>query len=283
VTAADSASGSSLTLPRFPWLDLATRPSTEEENQTERAEEPEPDEIETDRDSFTPAVSTAPRGRFILESAYSFLNNSGGPETHSFPEMLLRYGLTKRIEFRLGWNYEVGGGANVVSELEGGEGLVENGRVARESRILYGIKARINEQQNWLPESTLLVQAFTPTSGDVTATLMVATYVFGWNFPNRWKLDASIRYGMGSDEVDRFDVWAPSIVLKIPVQERIKLHAEYFGLISSERAEPFSFHFFSPGIHYLLNDDFEFGIRLGWGLNDQSARFFTNVGFGYRF
>src|SRR4051812_13003374 len=30
-------------------------------------------EIETDRDSFTPATSTAGRGRLIVESAYSFL------------------------------------------------------------------------------------------------------------------------------------------------------------------------------------------------------------------
>src|SRR5262245_21325490 len=49
-------------------------------------EEPrERDEIETDRDSFTPAVTTAGRGRLIFESAYTFLDNRGVKETHSFP------------------------------------------------------------------------------------------------------------------------------------------------------------------------------------------------------
>src|SRR5262245_51228429 len=37
--------------------------------------EGEPDEIETDRDSFTPATTLAGRGRLIVESAYSFIDN----------------------------------------------------------------------------------------------------------------------------------------------------------------------------------------------------------------
>jgi hypothetical protein len=81
------------------------------------------DEIETDRDSFTPAISTAGRGRLIVESAYSFLDNRHVPETHSFPELLLRYGVAERVELRLGWNYEVGGAGNDTSGSQGGEGL----------------------------------------------------------------------------------------------------------------------------------------------------------------
>src|SRR5262249_57778444 len=115
-------------------------------------------------------------------------DNRRVPETHSFPELLLRYGLTKRLELRLGWNYEVGSG---------------------------------NE-----------------TSGSVG---------------------------------------------KVPVGERWNVHAEYFGLFSRNKEQEFSKHFISPGAHYLITDDFEVGVRVGWGLNDQSARFFTNAGFGLRF
>jgi hypothetical protein len=54
----------------------------------ERRGESERDEIETDRDSFTPATTIAPRGRLIVESAYSFVDNRGFAETHSFPETI---------------------------------------------------------------------------------------------------------------------------------------------------------------------------------------------------
>jgi hypothetical protein len=36
-------------------------------------------------------------------------------------------------------------------------------------------------------------------------------------------------------------------------------------------------------VHYLVTPDLEVGVRVGWGLNDQSARFFSNAGFGWRF
>jgi hypothetical protein len=80
-----------------------------DEGRSEKSE----DRIETDRDSFTPATKLAGQGRFILETAYSFLDNRAKPETHSFPEMLVRFGLLKRLELRVGWNYEVGGGGDV--------------------------------------------------------------------------------------------------------------------------------------------------------------------------
>jgi hypothetical protein len=53
--------------------------------------------------------------------------------------------------------------------------------------------------------------------------------------------------------------------------------------ISEDRQTNFNRHFFSPGMHYLITPNLELGLRVGWGLNEQSARFFSNVGFGLLF
>jgi hypothetical protein len=242
------------------------------------------DAIETDRDSFTPATTTAGRRRLIVESAYSFTDNRVVKETHSFPELLFRYGLTERLELRLGWNYEVGGAGNDISGVDvSEENLPLESTVERESRIAYGLKFRVTDQMEWMPRSAVILQGFSPTTGKEMDTQFVGTYVFGWELPHRWQLDSAIRYATGSAEEDRFDTWAPSIVLKVPVRERLNVHAEYFGIFSTSKAEDFTRHFFSPGVHYLITPDLEVGIRVGWGLNDQSARFFSNVGFGWRF
>jgi hypothetical protein len=71
------------------------------------------EELETDRDSFTPAATLIGDRRWLLESSYSFIDNRTTAESHSFPEILTRYGVTDRIEFRFGWNYEAGGGGSV--------------------------------------------------------------------------------------------------------------------------------------------------------------------------
>src|SRR5262245_48839170 len=101
----------------------------------EREARSEEEPIETDRDSFTPATTTAGRGRLIVESAYSFLDNRGVKETHSFPELILRYGLTERIELRLGWNYEVGGAGNDTTGTDVSESDLPLAKADRKSVV----------------------------------------------------------------------------------------------------------------------------------------------------
>jgi hypothetical protein len=242
----------------------------------------EEDEIETDRDSFTPATTLAGCGRVIVEAAHTFVDNRTVPETHSFPELLVRYGASDWLELRIGWNYEVGGAGspvsgNVPDDFEEGDEL------EREHRLLYGVKAWMTEQEGWRPESVVILQGFTPTGGEATDTQLAASYVFGWALPNRWVWDSAIRYSTGSLEEDRFDVWAPSTVLKIPVGERWKVHAEYFGVFTSNRADETVQQFASPGAHYLVTSNLEIGVRVGWGLNDEAPNFFSNAGLGWRY
>jgi hypothetical protein len=253
---------------------------------TERPEG-EREEIETDRDSFTPSTTLAPHGRLIVESAYSFLDNRGFKETHSFPEMILRYGLSERIELRLGWNMEVGGGGSEVSGSAGEGTLFDHeDNVENEHNAFYGAKFRLTDQDRRLPRSILILQGYTPTGGSEgvsTATQLFATYAAGWEFANQWRVDGAMRYGYDSERGDRFNDWAPSVVLRVPIGEKLAMHAEYFGIFTTGRERNANRQFFSPGLHTLVTPDLEIGFRLGWGLNDQSTRFFVNAGVGWQF
>ena len=249
---------------------------------SEGAEDSAEDEIETDRDSFTPATTTAGSGHVIFEGAYTFIDNRAVPETHSYPESLVRWGLGDWLEVRLGWNYEVGGAGNPVSGNVPSD-LGEETELERESRLLYGFKARVTEQDAWLPDSSVILQGFTPTSGESSNTDLSATYVFGWTLPCEAVWDSAIRYSTSSQEADNFNVWAPSTVLKVPVGEHWKVHAEYFGVFTAGRVDETSQHFFSPGGHYLVTPNLEVGMRVGWGLNNEAPNFFSNAGVGWRY
>jgi hypothetical protein len=267
-----------------PWLREAdTRPEKNENGGEERPEKRKDEEpVETDRDAFTPVTKTAGKGLFILESAYTYIDEHGVPATHSFPELLLRYGLTDRVEVRLGWNYEVGGGGNDVSGSSE-DPRADQSRLSREYRLSYGLKAALTEQNGWIPSSAFILQASTPTGGASNNTELFGTYVFGWEFANRWRWDSAIRYALASENGDHFNVWAPSTVLRIPLGERLGVHAEYFGLFSDGKSVDYVRHYISPGFRYLITPNLEVGARVGWGLNEQAARFFSNVGFGWRF
>jgi hypothetical protein len=170
-----------------------------------RAQEGEGEHFETDRDSFTPATVTVDTGRLILESGYSFIDNRDVPDSHSFPEAIARYGITDWLELRVGANYEVGGAPNSVSGNGGGVGEQETAELESEAKVLYGFKAALTEQDGWRPRSIAIVQGNTPTAGAETATHLVATYAWGWEFAEGWLWDSSIRYGDGADEEDHFN------------------------------------------------------------------------------
>jgi len=242
----------------------------------------EEDEIETDRDSFTPSTKVVGCGRFVIESGYSFIDNLSVPETHSLPELVARYGIGNLFELRFGYNYEVGGAGspisgNVPDDREGEPGIED------EARVFYGTKVWVSEQREWMPESSIIVHGYTPTQGEATASSLSTTYVFGWKLRNEWVWDLGMKYGLSSFEGDHFNVWSPSTVLKIPVGERWNGHVEYFGILTEGREQESTQHYFSPGLHYLFTSNLELGVRLGWGLNDQSPDFFSNVGGGIRF
>ena len=241
-------------------------------------------EMETDRDSFTPATSLVEESQWMVESAWSFIDNRNTPETHSLPELLFRYGVSDWLEVRFGTNYEIGGEGGSVSQ--GGSGHhteMIDAEIEEEANINYGIKLAISEQQGWIPQSALILTGATPTSGVEENTEFVGTFAFGWLLENDWVWDSSIRYGTRGDGIDASQGWAPSSVIKIPLSERTKIHAEYFGIFKSGPEGESEEHYLSPGIHHLVTENLEIGIRVGWGLNPAAPKFFSNIGFGLVF
>jgi hypothetical protein len=245
------------------------------------AQEPTEEHIETDRDSFTPSTATVEQGRLMLEAGYSFVDNRNSAETHSFPELLARYGLNDWLELRLGSNYEVGGESSGVTG--GGGGELDGTGVESEAKVTYGLKTKFTNQDGWLPQSAAILQASTPTSGPETDTHLLATYAWGWLIDDIWLWDSAIRYGDASEEEDQFNRWAPSTVVKVDFTEQWSVHLEYFGIFTEGREDEASQSYLSPGIHYLVTPNFEVGLRLGWGLSDDAANFFSNFGIGLLF
>jgi hypothetical protein len=238
------------------------------------------DEIATDRDSFTPATSTVGFGRALFESSYTFTDNRAVPDAHSFPESLLRLGVSDWLELRVGWNFETGGPTGATSGVDFGAGdlLTE-----RASEILYGAKIETSRQSGWMPQMATIVQGYTPTSGPSNISRVTAGEVFGWTLPNGWQWNSAIRFGTANESGDNFNHWAPSTVIKVPLSERVNVHGEYFSILSAGKAEPSDQHYASFGGHVLLTKDVELGVRFGFGLTEDTPRFFNNVGLGWRF
>ena len=245
------------------------------------AAKPQDGDLGTDRDAFTPSTHTVAPGTVLTEASYVFIDNPVGLPTNNYPELLIRIGGNDWFEWRFGVNYGVGSQGNVVTSVEVGEGTID-GSTSYESSVLYGFKADVSDQDGLLPESSFIMEASTPTYGDVFGTVPVATYVAGYELPAEWRLDAALRYAYSEGATTWFTRWSPSVVLRVPVTSRWEVHAEYFD--SSTQGLPIDTYrpFASPGTHFMITKNFEIGLRIGWGIAPDSAPFFSDAGCGWR-
>ena len=117
----------------------------------ERERESERERIETERHDFTQSTTVVGRGVTQVEFGYTFFQSSGEAEvedSHATPELLLRFGLTEKVEFRLRYNqvWQFG-----EEDRSGAEDLH------------WAFKVRTSDQAGWRPESALEIRATAPT------------------------------------------------------------------------------------------------------------------------
>ena len=242
----------------------------------------EPKELHTDRDAFTPSTFTIRPGRALNEMSHVYIENREGKPTNNYPEYLCRIGATDRLEWRLGVNYSVGSQGNVVTSVEAGELPIDGGTLY-ESNFLYGFKLATSEQNGLIPQSCFIMEATTPMYGQEFGTEPVATVAFGWEFPAKWRVDTAVRYAYAESDIVWFSRWGPSVVLRLPVTERWEIHAEYFGTFTQGLLDDVNRPFFSPGTHFVIRENVELGLRVGWGLTEDAANFFSDAGLAIRY
>ena len=136
-----------------------------------------------------------------------------------------------------------------------------------------------------MPGSAFLAQGHTPTGGPQSVTQFRTGYVLGWRLPNRWDLDAAFRFGTDNAEGHPYVMWAPSVVLKIPLtpSERWFTHVEYFGVITNGKKEDTSLHFVDVALHHLITPNMEIGGIIAFGPHFHEMNLVTNFGIGIRF
>ena len=246
------------------------------------AASPQPRELNTDRDAFTPSTFTIRPGFALNEMSHVYIQNRDGNPTNNYPEYICRIGANDIFEWRLGVNYSVGSQGNVVTSVEAGE-LPDGGGALYESNFLYGFKLATSDQNGLIPQSCFIMEATTPMYGEEFGTEPVATIVCGWQLPKKWRIDTAMRYAYAEDAEEWFNRWAPSVVARIPLTNRLEVHAEYFGTFTQGLSNDVNRSFFSPGTHLVIHKNLEIGLRVGWGITPAAANFFSDAGLAIRY
>lgn len=231
----------------------------------------------TDRPDFTEASSTVGLGVAQLEIGYTYTFDNNGVQTinHSFPEPLLRYGiLDDWLELRVIWNYADASVAGANSSGAEDLGL--------------GFKIGLTPQEGILPEMALIPQASVPTGANAFSSdrfLPGLIWIYGWEINDFVSTAGSTQFNLSIDDVTSgsYTEWAQSWTIAFSLTEKWGAYTEWFALMphGADTVNPEAF--FNGGFTYLINNDIQWDIRAGTGLNNTAADYFIGTGLSIRF
>jgi len=248
-----------------------------------RAQEESPydEPLATDRPDFTEASSSVGRGVIQLESGYTYTYDDDDANDiirreHSGPEIVLRYGLTDRIEARLVWNYLW------ESNRENGVDQFTDGA----DDLTVGSKVEITDEEGWIPESAVILHLITPTGGGAFSNHHVESqinYCYGWDLTEETYLAASTGHTTATDDaVDRYNQFHQSASVGTSLTEKLGFYIEYFGLYFDGREDDVPENYVDGGFTFQFDYNNQFDIRAGKGLNEAADDFFGGVGMSFR-
>jgi hypothetical protein len=235
----------------------------------------------TDRPDFTEASSTVGRGVAQIEFGYTYTYDSENGDTaasHSYGEPLLRYGiLADWLELRLG--------LSPVQERTTESGIRD--RRAGTEDMYFGFKIALTPQECWLPEMAIIPQMSLPTGSNAFTSDTVEP---GLNWIYSWELSDFISTAGSSQGNRRIDVTgepyfeiAQSWTVGYSLTDRLGAYTEWYGLFPSGADVALPENYFDGGFTYLINNNVQFDVRAGVGLNDAADDYFFGTGLSVRF
>jgi hypothetical protein len=227
-------------------------------------------ELVTDRPDFTESVLSVPRGQFQLEGGVTY-SEAGPDQMWSFGEMLLRIGISERVELRIepGSFLEVDGPAGESSGWDDAAvaAKIELTSAGRGGRPALALIAALS-----LPTGEDGVGGDDPHPEAVLAA--------SWNLSPRLGLGANLGVGESEDDAGDFLEGKASLALGIDLGGAWGAFVEAFA-IYPESAGRDEAHFVDAGLTWLATEDFQLDLRAGQGL-DADEETFVGAGFTVR-
>lgn len=229
--------------------------------------------IAPDRPGLSTGTHTVSPGTVYLEAGYQYAFNRSGIDTatSTFPQLVLRTGITDKLELDIlwnGWNRDsVQGVPNETSQ----------------SDITLGGKYRLIEGESF---NLTLFGLITAPTGSSPSTSDNADPLLGllWDYSlsDKTALFGALQSTNLEDENENsFIENQLALGVSYGHTERLASFVEYFAAIpqSSEQGEQ---HIVDAGVTYLYNDSIQLDVSAGVGLNDETSHFFS-VGIAVRF
>ena len=134
----------------------------------------------------------------------------------------------------------------------------------------------------------LVPQMTVPTGGSALTNNQVlpgVNWLYGWDVTDclttagSTQVNRAVDSGTGSSYTE----WAQSWTVGYSLHDRVGMYSEWFALMPVSAATAQVEHYGNGGFTFLLNDDIQWDIRAGVGLNDAADDYFLGTGLSIRY
>lgn len=241
----------------------------------------------TDRPDFTESTEAVPTGHFQLEVGYTFTYDREGTDrsrSHTVPQTLLRLGIARDFELRLGWDGYDWTRERFETTTRGGRTVTRHDWIGSAADLSLGFKIKLCEQQDWRPHLGILVDATIPTGNKPSSSFDVDPAVrllWAYDLSDRLAIAGNFNLAVPTQDGHRFVQAQASLSLAVAVTDSLGAYIEYFGLYPNEDTTDAA-HTLNGGFTFLINKDLQIDALVGMGLNEEADDFFTGIGVSWR-
>lgn len=222
--------------------------------------------IQCDRPDQTETPFTVPKGRFQIESGFSYKKELDH-NNYSVPSSLSKFGLTQKLELRLitEWNIE----------------SYDNTQNSGLQPIQLGFKINFCDEKKGRPKTSLIAQVTIPkwAASDYQSNYYMPNFRFTMQHTLSEKLSLGYNLGAQWDAEDRRRTWLYTATLGYSLSNQLGCYAEVFGFAPQFESAN---HSIDGGFTYLISDDFMLDLSSGKRIAGQTAEYYTALGISFR-
>jgi hypothetical protein len=228
------------------------------------------DALVSDRPDFTESASTIAPHHVQVEAGQT-TSREGDTRSNAVGEVLVRAGLTSRLELRVSGNSWVH-----ERQPELVHSGLEDGAIGIKYRIADGPDA-----PSWRPTFSVIAHTTLPTGSDAfrAARAQPEVKLLGaWTLSDRLGFSSNVNIGRPFDGARSYTEIAASASLGAALSERVGAYAETFGFAPQDGTGTIS-RFANAGVTFLFSPDVQLDVRAGVGPATQRTRdYFAGVG-----
>lgn len=239
-----------------------------------------PQAAATERLGLADRITALTRGRVQMEGGYAYVyDESAGlrASRHSVPDLLLRVGLSDRLEMRLGWP------GYVATRYDGDLAPDSTGETLDPN---VGFMFDLCPQRGWIPQTAVSASVPITWKGDPFALRSlqpVGELLYCWYLGDRLALGGGTGFALFREQGDHFSQLQQSINVDYLLNDRLDAFAAWEVLIDHGSADDGSQHLLSGGISWLVTERTSVTWRIGAGMNPRAPDFLTALRFAMRF